>query len=137
MVYAVALSLVAPSALAVEYVNDPLTSDSFPGRGSKGGTFSGSGWTTTAEPDAVWYEIPDALPQGKIEYTVTGISMDTMDSEHPGTLLMVRDAVQELLDAGRIHPYVGERFPLGRSAEALRLIEDGRALGKVIVEIPR
>jgi NADPH2:quinone reductase len=69
--------------------------------------------------------------------TVTGISMDTMDSEHPGTLLMVRDAVQELLDAGRIHPYVGERFPLGRSAEALRLIEDGRALGKVIVEIPR
>ena len=69
--------------------------------------------------------------------TVTGISMDTMDAEHPGTLLMVRDAVQALLEAGRIHPYVGERFPLERSAEALRLIEDGGALGKVIVEISR
>jgi NADPH2:quinone reductase len=67
--------------------------------------------------------------------TVTGISMDTMDSEHPGTLLMVRDAVQDLLDRGHIHPYVGERFPLERSADALRLIEGGGALGKVIVEI--
>ncbi|MGO4690048.1 NADPH:quinone oxidoreductase family protein [Glaciibacter sp. 2TAF33] len=69
--------------------------------------------------------------------TVTGISMDTMDSEHPGTLLMVRDAVQELLDQGLIHPYVGACFPLERSVDALRLIEDGAALGKVIVEIPR
>jgi MYXO-CTERM domain-containing protein len=73
--FAVAICFAANGALAVEYVNDPLTSDSFPGRGSKGGTFSGSGWTTTAEPDAVWYEIPDALPEGKIEYTVTGISI--------------------------------------------------------------
>jgi NADPH:quinone reductase len=69
--------------------------------------------------------------------TVTGISMDTMDSEYPGTLLMVREAVQRLLDEGRIHPFVGERYALEKSAAALGTIEDGRALGKVIVEVRR
>ena len=63
------------AASAVEYVNDPLTASTFAGRGSKGGTFSANGWTTVDEPDAVWYEIPDALPTGKIQYTVTGISI--------------------------------------------------------------
>jgi NADPH2:quinone reductase len=69
--------------------------------------------------------------------TVTGISMDTMDSEYPGTLRMVRDAVQQLLDQDGIHPFVGERFPLERSAAALLTIQRGAALGKVIVEISR
>lgn len=67
--------------------------------------------------------------------TVTGISMDTMDTEEPGTLLRVRDAVQALLDAGRIHPVVGERFPLSRSREALESLERRTALGKVVVEL--
>jgi hypothetical protein len=62
-------------AHAVEYINDPLTADSFPGRGSQGGSFSVNGWTTSGVEDAIWYEIPDALPTGRIEYTVTGISI--------------------------------------------------------------
>lgn len=76
--YAFAFVALAPGAAsAVEYVNDPLTASSFPGRGSKGGSFSASGWTTVDEPDAIWYEIDQALPSGRIEYTVVGISTTT------------------------------------------------------------
>ena len=67
--------------------------------------------------------------------TVTGISMDTMDAEHPGTLLMVRDAVQRLLDGGYIHPHVGHVFGLDQGVEALTLLEQRASLGKVVVEI--
>jgi MYXO-CTERM domain-containing protein len=78
VVACVTAALLVPStAAAAEYVNDPLTANSFPGRGSKGGTFSASGWTVTGEPDAVWYEIADALPSGRIEYTVTGLSLSS------------------------------------------------------------
>lgn len=72
-----ALGGLGTPARAATYVDDPLTSGSHPGRGARGGTFSGSGWTTTAEPDAVWYEISDALPSARIEYTVTGLSLAT------------------------------------------------------------
>ncbi len=67
--------------------------------------------------------------------TVTGISMDTMDTEHPGTLLGVRGEIQRLVDAGRIHPFIGARFPFERAADALEVIERREALGKVIVEV--
>ncbi|WP_345377058.1 NADPH:quinone oxidoreductase family protein [Frondihabitans cladoniiphilus] len=67
--------------------------------------------------------------------TVTGISMDTMDAEYPGTLLQVRDAVQALLDAGRIHPIVGATYPMERSADALLALEQRSTLGKVVVEV--
>ncbi|MBI4700840.1 MAG: DNRLRE domain-containing protein [Deltaproteobacteria bacterium] len=69
--------LAVRAAQANDYVSDPLTSDGLPGRGSKGGSFSPSGWTVTGEPDAVWYEIADALPSGRVEYTVTGLSLQT------------------------------------------------------------
>jgi hypothetical protein len=71
-----AVLVIAPApARATEYVNDPLTSATFAGRGSRGGSFGAGGWTTIDEPDAVWYEIADALPSGSIEYTVTGLSV--------------------------------------------------------------
>jgi MYXO-CTERM domain-containing protein len=79
----VVLSALLPAtAHAATYVDDPLTSDSHPGRGSKGGTFSASGWTTTSSPtasdqDAIWYEIPDALPNGSVQVTVSGLEIGT------------------------------------------------------------
>src|SRR4051812_4551483 len=72
---AVLASLAPSTAGAIEYVNDPLTDPSFPGRGSKGGSFSADGWTTADEPDSFWYEIPDALPSGRVDYTVQGLSV--------------------------------------------------------------
>lgn len=66
---------------------------------------------------------------------VTGISMDTMDAEYPGTLVMVRDAVQALLDEGRIHPVVGHVHPMADAADALRALDARSTLGKVVVAV--
>jgi NADPH2:quinone reductase len=47
----------------------------------------------------------------------------------------IGDAVTRLAEAGKVRPLVGARFPLERGAEALRLIEDRGALGKVVLEL--
>lgn len=70
-----AVLFVSGSAAAVDYVNDPLTDPNYPGRGSQGGTFGPEGWTTVGQTDAIWYEIPDAIPTGKIQFTVRGMSV--------------------------------------------------------------
>lgn len=67
--------------------------------------------------------------------SVTGITMDNMETEYPGTLAMVRDAVESLTFEGKIHPLIGATFPLEAAADALQHIEDRKAVGKVIVEI--
>lgn len=71
----VVLTLWSSTASAADYFNDPLTASSFAGRGSSGGAFSASGWTTTAETDTVWYEIADALETASVEYDVSGVSV--------------------------------------------------------------
>jgi NADPH2:quinone reductase len=67
--------------------------------------------------------------------TVTGIAMDVLEREQPGTLRLVRDAIQELADGGRIHPLVGARFPFAEASAALRSLEDRSAVGKVVVDV--
>ena len=47
-----------------------------------------------------------------------------------------RQSVRELLDlyvAGKVKPYISERFPLDRAAEAIRHLGSRKALGKVVV----
>jgi NADPH2:quinone reductase len=67
--------------------------------------------------------------------TLTGITMDVMETEHPGTLARVRAGVQGLLDAGRIHPVIGATYPMEKAADALASLENRTAVGKVIVRI--
>ena len=67
--------------------------------------------------------------------TVTGVSMDTMDAEHPGTLLRVRDAVQTLLAEGRIHPVVGAEYGFDQAGAALVASGEGRTAGKIVVRV--
>ena len=67
--------------------------------------------------------------------TVTGITMDNMETEYPGTLRMVRDAVEDLAMSGTISPLVGATYPLEESAAAMRLLEERSAVGKVVVQI--
>jgi NADPH2:quinone reductase len=82
-----------------------------------------------------------SIPQLKVNrlllrnLTLTGIAMDVMEKEHPGTLARVRGAVQALLDAGALHPAIAARYPMDRAGAALASLEDRTALGKVIVEI--
>jgi len=67
--------------------------------------------------------------------TVTGISMDSMDREHPGTLRRVRDGVQALLAEGRIHPTIGHVYPLAEAGAALVASGEGRTAGKIVVRV--
>jgi len=67
--------------------------------------------------------------------TLTGITMDVMETEQPGTLERVRLGVQRLLDAGAIHPTIGATYPLEKAADALASLEERNAVGKVIVTL--
>lgn len=67
--------------------------------------------------------------------TLTGIAMDVMEREHPGTLDRVRGGVQDLLDSGKLHPAVEHTYPLAESARAFSSLEDRTAVGKVVVTV--
>lgn len=67
--------------------------------------------------------------------TVTGITMDNMETEYPGTLTMVRDAVEKLAHDGAISPVVGRTFRLDDTGAALEALENRSATGKIVVEI--
>jgi NADPH2:quinone reductase len=45
--------------------------------------------------------------------------------------------VEELVESGAIRPIVGARFPLERGADALRLLDERGATGKVVLEVAR
>jgi hypothetical protein len=70
-----AIASTATSARAKTYIDDPLTSEAFAGRGSVGGSFGASGWTTKGPTDTFFYELPDALPTGSLAIDVTGVSV--------------------------------------------------------------
>lgn len=43
--------------------------------------------------------------------------------------------LRALLDGGGMRPHVGARFPLAEVASALRLVADGQAVGKVVIDV--
>lgn len=67
--------------------------------------------------------------------TVTGITMDNMETEYPGTLRLVRESVQQLAFDGAISPMVGTTFTLDQAGAAMRSLEDRTAIGKVVVTV--
>ena len=46
-----------------------------------------------------------------------------------------RSELADLLAGGRVVPHVGAVFPLDDAAQALRLVADGKAIGKVLIEV--
>jgi NADPH2:quinone reductase len=47
------------------------------------------------------------------------------------------DELRDLLVSGRVSPHVGAVYPLDRTVDALRHVADGRAIGKVLVDLSR
>ena len=47
----------------------------------------------------------------------------------------IGDAIGALIDQGFVRPIVGARFPFERAGEALKLIDERRATGKVVLEL--
>jgi NADPH2:quinone reductase len=45
------------------------------------------------------------------------------------------DELLDLLGSGRVVPHIGATFPLGETAAALRYVADGRAIGKVVIDV--
>ena len=52
----------------------------------------------------------------------------------PGVTREIGSAISDLIDGGFVRPVVGARFPFERAAEALTLIDERGALGKVVLE---
>jgi NADPH2:quinone reductase len=47
------------------------------------------------------------------------------------------DELHELFVSGRVRPHIGASFALEDTAAALRHVADGRAIGKVVIQIDR
>ena len=43
-------------------------------------------------------------------------------------------ALDRMLAEGKLHPHVCARFPLAQAVDAMRMLQDRKAIGKVIVE---
>jgi NADPH2:quinone reductase len=67
--------------------------------------------------------------------TVLGIALDPMDRRFPGTARRIGDEIQALAENGFIRPLIGRRLPLAEGAEALRILDQRGAIGKLVVDV--
>ena len=65
---------------------------------------------------------------------VRSFSMHLYDHD-PEARRRVMDHVLELFAAGEIHPPIGARLPMERAAEAQTIVENGSALGRIILKL--
>ena len=66
---------------------------------------------------------------------IVGVFWGNWTARNPGLFL---DSIQELFAlhaAGKIKPYVSERFPLARGADAIAHLGSRKAMGKVVVTV--
>ena len=66
---------------------------------------------------------------------VVGAGWGAFVMPKPDVVREVGKAIDELIDQGSVRPLVGARFPLAEGAEAMRLIEERRATGKVVLDV--
>jgi NADPH2:quinone reductase len=66
---------------------------------------------------------------------VVGAAWGAFLSIEPELFEATQRALDAMIESGVVNPIVGATFPLERATDALRLIEDRRALGKVVVEV--
>ena len=82
-----------------------------------------------------------SIPQVKVNRLllnnseVVGAAWREWVIQRPEAAAEIGDVVTRLIGDGAIRPTVGARFPLDQGADALRLIEQRRAVGKVVLEL--
>jgi NADPH:quinone reductase len=64
---------------------------------------------------------------------IVGVIWGSATMHDPGLERRIQVELLGLLAQGRIHPHIGARFDLGRGVEALKMLAERRALGKIIV----
>jgi NADPH2:quinone reductase len=67
---------------------------------------------------------------------ILGFQFRDFATHLPQDLRRNEEELLELLSAHRVSPHIGAAFPLGEAAAALRYVADGRAIGKVVLDIP-
>jgi NADPH:quinone reductase len=66
---------------------------------------------------------------------VVGAGWGAFVLSKPDAFRQVGDEVNRLAEAGFVRPIVGARFPLERAAEALHVLDERRATGKIVLEL--
>jgi NADPH2:quinone reductase len=66
---------------------------------------------------------------------VVGAGWGAYVMSKPEVTAEIGTEITRLIDEGFIRPHVGARFPLERAADALKLIDERGATGKVVLEI--
>lgn len=66
---------------------------------------------------------------------VVGAGWGAYAMAKPALSREIGEALDELIANGLVRPIVGARYPLVRGADAMRLIEERRATGKVVLEV--
>jgi NADPH2:quinone reductase len=66
---------------------------------------------------------------------VVGAGWGAIVMTKPDFTRQLADELEEMIHAGHVRPIVGSRFPLERASEAMRLIEERGALGKVVLDV--
>ena len=72
----------------------------------------------------------NALPNGKKAkfYSINGLR-----NQHPEWFKQDLQQLFELLQAGKVKPFIEKRMPLSQAAEALTLVEKGAVKGKIVL----
>jgi len=66
---------------------------------------------------------------------VVGAGWGAFVMPKPDVVAQVAAEIDRLIDEGFVRPIVGARFPLERGSEAMRLIDERRATGKVVLDV--
>jgi NADPH2:quinone reductase len=66
---------------------------------------------------------------------ITGFEMRAFSVHHPDLMQRYDAELMDLLGSRRVVPHIGASFPLNEAAAALRFVADGRAIGKVVIDV--
>ena len=66
---------------------------------------------------------------------ILGFQFRDFATHHAQEMARNEAELLDLLAEGRATPHIGATFPLDQAAEALRFVADGRAIGKVLLDI--
>jgi NADPH2:quinone reductase len=82
-----------------------------------------------------------AIPEVKVNRLllknteVIGAGWGAYVMSKPEVTMQIGSALDELITAGAVAPVVGARYPLERAGEALVLLDERGATGKVVLEV--
>jgi len=69
--------------------------------------------------------------------TITGSTLRPRSPEEKGAIARrLSEVVWPLLEAGTVKPVIHAQFPLERAADAHRMMEEGRHIGKIVLTVP-